>query len=73
MRGAAVKKYGMAFMNAVNEGRLNLRGLASGGMVGAGGDSARGLAAGLTGGVGVVQAAARSMAAHSLSIPHRIE
>ncbi|MGW3427491.1 hypothetical protein ACWDHW_05980 [Streptomyces melanosporofaciens] len=63
VRAAAVKKYGTAFLNALNAGRLNLKGLASGGMVGAGGDSARGLAAGLAGGVSAVAAAARSMAA----------
>ncbi|AEM87091.1 hypothetical protein [Streptomyces violaceusniger] len=63
VRSAAVKKYGVAFLNALNAGRLNLKGLASGGMVGAGGDSARGLAAGLAGGVGAVATAARSMAA----------
>ncbi|WP_060952391.1 ATP synthase subunit B family protein [Streptomyces hygroscopicus] len=62
VRAAAVRKYGVAFLNALNAGRLNLRGLASGGMVGAGSDSARGLAAGLASGVGAVAAAARSMA-----------
>src|SRR5881409_1976025 len=63
MRSAAVKKYGVAFMNAVNEGRLNLPGLASGGMTGAGADTARGLAAGMGASTGLVDTAARRMAA----------
>ncbi|MFD7185487.1 hypothetical protein ACFV90_36695 [Streptomyces sp. NPDC059904] len=63
MRSAAVKKYGVAFMNALNEGRLNLPGLASGGMAGAGADTARGLAAGMGASTGLVDTAARRMAA----------
>lgn len=63
VRSAAVKKYGVAFMNALNEGRLNLRGLASGGMAGAGADTARGLAVGMGASTGLVDTAARRMAA----------
>ncbi|MFS8200473.1 hypothetical protein ACLVWQ_17525 (plasmid) [Streptomyces sp. CWNU-52B] len=63
MRGAAVKKYGVAFMNALNEGRLNLQALASGGMTGAGADTARGLAVGMGASTGLVDTAARQMAA----------
>ncbi|MFB6675611.1 hypothetical protein ACFCWG_24935, partial [Streptomyces sp. NPDC056390] len=63
MRGSAVKKYGIGLMTALNEGRLNLRALASGGMAGAGADTARGLAAGMGASTGLVDTAARQMAA----------
>ncbi|MFD7774256.1 hypothetical protein [Streptomyces sp. NPDC059753] len=63
MRGAAVKKYGIGLMTALNEGRLNLRALASGGMAGAGADTARGLAVGMGASTGLVDTAARRMAA----------
>lgn len=63
MRGAAVKKYGIAFMNALNEGRLSMPGLAGGGMSGAGTEAGRGLAGGLGASIGMVDTAARRMAA----------
>jgi chorismate mutase len=66
VRAAAVARYGVPFLDALNAGRLDPRtvtaGLAGGGLTGVGGDAARGLAFGLTGGSGTVHAAARVMA-----------
>ncbi|MFB7711583.1 hypothetical protein [Streptomyces sp. NPDC056105] len=63
MRAAAVAKYGLSFMNAVNEGRLNVNALAGGGVTGSGTEAARGLAGGMGASIGLVEAAARRMAA----------
>ncbi|WP_314411359.1 hypothetical protein [Streptomyces sp. DSM 40484] len=70
MRGAAVRKYGVAFMEAVNSLRLPLPGLAAGGPLaggggggGAGAAAAQGLVSGMTGSTALVEAAARKMAA----------
>ncbi|MFJ3663162.1 hypothetical protein ACIPPM_22155 [Streptomyces sp. NPDC090119] len=67
IRAASVARYGVPFLDAVNSGTFDLKalsksGLAGGGLTGAGGDAARGLAVGLTGSTGVVDAAARVMA-----------
>jgi methyl-accepting chemotaxis protein/chorismate mutase len=66
VRAAAVARYGVRFLDALNAGRLDPRtvtaGLAGGGLTGVGGDAARGLAFGLTGSSGTVHAAARVMA-----------
>ncbi|WP_318203029.1 hypothetical protein [Streptomyces sp. SCL15-4] len=68
VRSAAVAKYGVPFLDAINSGQLNpalvgVAGFAGGGLTGAGADAARGLAQGLTGSTTTVDAAARSMAA----------
>ncbi len=68
MRGAAVRKYGTAFMEAVNSLRLPLPGRAAGGSLaggggGAGAAAAQGLASGMAGSTALVEAAARKMAA----------
>ncbi|MCZ0207896.1 hypothetical protein OZK63_21015 [Streptomyces sp. UMAF16] len=69
VRSAAVAKYGVPFLDAVNSGRLDLSALKSAGFAaggrlsGAGTDAARGLAQGLTGSTGTVGVAARAMAA----------
>ncbi|MEV8043570.1 hypothetical protein AB0P02_06915 [Streptomyces griseoluteus] len=67
VKARSVAKYGVPFLNALNDGRINPRalsaaGFAGGGLTAAGGDAARGLAVGLTGSTGVVDAAARQMA-----------
>ncbi|MGW2908665.1 hypothetical protein ACWC91_40735 [Streptomyces sp. NPDC001204] len=66
VRAAAVAKYGVRFFDALNAGRLDPRavtaGLAGGGLTGAGGDAARGLAQGMTGSTGMVDDAARGLA-----------
>jgi hypothetical protein len=61
VRAAAVKKYGVSFLDAVNRGVLNIKSLASGGTTGA--DVANGLAVGMVGSASRVNAAARTMAA----------
>lgn len=67
MKGAAVREYGVPFMDAINSMRLPK--LASGGMAAGGGmasagmDAGRGLASGLSGATSLVMAAARAMAA----------
>lgn len=58
VQSAAVRKYGLPFLNALNAGRL-----ADGGATGAGASVAAGLASGMTGASGTVGAAARTMAA----------
>lgn len=66
MKGAAVRKYGVPFMDAINSMRLPKLasgGLANGGMASAGMDAGRGLASGLSGATSLVMAAARAMAA----------
>ncbi|GAB2714394.1 hypothetical protein [Streptomyces bullii] len=65
VKAKSVAKYGVAFLRAVNEGRLSLGSLAGGGggLAGAGAAAAGGLAGGMAGGVGQVTAAARRMAA----------
>ncbi|MGW7085012.1 PspA/IM30 family protein [Streptomyces sp. NPDC054871] len=64
IKAQSVAKYGLAFMHAVNNGTLNVRGLAGGGALGgAGVESARGLAEGIGSGVGMVEKASRAMAA----------
>ncbi|MBT2420582.1 hypothetical protein J7F01_40370 [Streptomyces sp. ISL-22] len=66
VRAKAVAKYGVAFLRAINEGRLSFGSLtrgAGGGMAGAGAAAASGLAGGMGSGVGQVTAAARRMAA----------
>ncbi|MFJ6905612.1 hypothetical protein [Streptomyces griseoluteus] len=68
IKAASVAKYGVPFLNALNAGQINPKalsavgGFAGGGLAGAGADAARGLAAGLTGNTGPVDAAARVMA-----------
>lgn len=67
IRASSVRKYGVALFDALNSGRvdpkaLSAAGFAGGGLTGAGADAGRGLAAGLTGSTGVVDAAARVMA-----------
>lgn len=59
VKAASVKKYGVAFMDALNAGRLPLGGIGGSG----GADAARGLVAGMTGSTGAVMAGARQMAA----------
>lgn len=67
VKGAAVREYGVPFMDAINSMRLPK--LASGGMAAGGGmasagmDAGRGLASGLSGATSLVLAAARAMAA----------
>ncbi|MFK4100813.1 hypothetical protein ACI2L1_12200 [Streptomyces sp. NPDC019531] len=58
VQSAAVRKYGLPFLNALNAGRL-----ADGGAVGAGAAVAGGLVSGMAGAAGSVGAAARTMAA----------
>ncbi|MGX1711343.1 hypothetical protein ACWIFI_18670 [Streptomyces albidoflavus] len=63
VRARSVARYGLAFLNAINEGRLGMSAMSSGGaMGGAGRETARGLAVGMTGAAGTVEAAARMMA-----------
>ncbi|MBA2951584.1 hypothetical protein [Streptomyces himalayensis] len=62
VRARSVARYGVAFLKAINEGRLGLA-AATGGSGGAGGDVARGLALGMEGASGSVLSAARRMAA----------
>lgn len=67
IQASAVAKYGAHFMAAVNAGRLQLArtagsSMTGGGTAGAGTQAARGLAVGLRGGTGEVDAAARAMA-----------
>ncbi|GDY65665.1 hypothetical protein SAV14893_050580 [Streptomyces avermitilis] len=61
IRAKSVAKYGMAFLNAVNQGSLGISRLASGGL--AGSEVANGLASGMTNGMSKVNDAARVMAA----------
>lgn len=63
MRAAAVDKYGVAFMEAVNTGRLGLAAPSGAGLAGAGQAAGEGLAAGLGGATGLVLKAAAGMAA----------
>lgn len=70
IRSAMVRKYGVAFFDALNSGRLMLPGMAGlsgrfagGGATAAGAAVAGGLAVGMTGSTGQVGAAARMMAA----------
>lgn len=66
VRARSVAKYGVAFLDALNEGRLGLAatmGGAGGSMVGAGAEAGRGLSAGLRAAAAGVDSAARVMAA----------
>ncbi|MFD7858341.1 hypothetical protein ACFV6B_29270 [Streptomyces microflavus] len=69
VKAKSVTKYGVAFLKAINEGRLNLRAAATGmgstggSMSGAGAEAGRGLAAGLRTAATDVEPAARVMAA----------
>lgn len=64
VKAASVARYGVAFMDALNEGRLALGSSGgSGAMAGAGLQAGRGLAAGMRSAEGDVDTAARSMAA----------
>ncbi|CAM5617042.1 hypothetical protein SALBM135S_05880 [Streptomyces alboniger] len=62
IKAKSVAKYGIAFLHALNEGRLGAGG-ADGSMAGAGQQTAIGLAQGMGGSSGLVEKAARSMAA----------
>ncbi|MGW8387551.1 hypothetical protein ACWGMW_03095 [Streptomyces albidoflavus] len=63
VRARSVARYGVAFLRAINEGRLGMsQALSGGAMGGAGRETARGLAIGMTGATGTVEAAARMMA-----------
>ncbi|MBK3542531.1 hypothetical protein [Streptomyces sp. MBT60] len=68
VKAKSVAKYGVSFLNAVNEGRLNMGAAVSGGgsatgMASAGRAAADGLSAGLRGSTAGVDASARVMAA----------
>ncbi|WP_098010493.1 hypothetical protein [Streptomyces sp. sk226] len=69
VKAKSVAKYGVAFLKAVNDGTLNLRGAATGssggsaGLAGAGAEAGRGLSAGLRGAADGVDVSARVMAA----------
>ncbi|MER7046784.1 hypothetical protein [Streptomyces jumonjinensis] len=72
IRAASVARYGVAFLNAINEGRLSPSSLGTaagatvvgtGSMAGAGAEAGRGLSAGLRGSTGGVESSARVMAA----------
>jgi len=60
VRAKSVAKYGMAFLNSVNQGSLGISRLASGGL--AGSEVANGLASGMTNSASKVNDAARVMA-----------
>lgn len=61
IRAKSVAKYGLAFMNTLNQGTLGMGRMASGGL--AGSEVANGLASGMQGGTSKVNSAARTMAA----------
>ncbi|MEU3836510.1 hypothetical protein [Streptomyces microflavus] len=66
IKASSAAKYGPAFLNALNEGRLDLGGGGGGdfsGMAGAGAEAGRGLSAGLHASASGVDSAARVMAA----------
>ncbi|MFG2589047.1 hypothetical protein [Streptomyces sp. NPDC048438] len=66
VKAKSVAKYGVAFMDALNEGRLGMAstmGAAGGGLAGAGLEAARGLGLGLRAATAGVDSAARFMAA----------
>lgn len=68
VKAKAVAKYGVSFLRAVNEGRLNMSAAMGGGssatgMAGAGRDVGRGLAGGMTASLTAVETSARRMAA----------
>ncbi|MER5892275.1 hypothetical protein [Streptomyces sp. NPDC001876] len=66
VKAKSVAKYGVSFLKAVNEGRLNMGASFSGagsGLAGAGQEAARGLSTGLRSSTAGVDAAARIMAA----------
>ncbi|MEU5580929.1 hypothetical protein ABZ791_30095 [Streptomyces huasconensis] len=62
IKAKSVAKYGLAFLHALNDGRLGAAG-SGGSMAGAGQETARGLAQGMGSGSGLVESAARTMAA----------
>ncbi|WP_435285906.1 hypothetical protein [Streptomyces bacillaris] len=65
VRARSVAKYGVAFLDALNEGRLGLAatmGGAGGSMAGAGAEAGRGLSAGLRAAAAGVEGSARGMA-----------
>ncbi|MFF8659458.1 hypothetical protein [Streptomyces huasconensis] len=62
IKAKSVAKYGLAFLHALNDGRLGAAG-SGGSMAGAGQETARGLAQGIGSGSGLVESAARTMAA----------
>jgi chorismate mutase len=63
IKASSVAKYGRGFMDAVNEGRLNLAAApGAGAMSGAGVDAGRGLASGLMSSLAPVEKASRAMA-----------
>lgn len=61
IRAKSVAKYGLAFMNTLNQGSLGMGRMASGGL--AGSEVASGLVSGMKGGTSKVNSAARTMAA----------